>query len=159
MYIEMVYLGILKKKLFFSLLEYPALLSHPAIQIQRVPQRSPPQWSLSLTTSWPSPSEGIAEHSPELWFPTFFIQGTNFVDGSFCGQGGGWIWDDSSALHLWCTLFLLLLHQIHLRSSGIVFWRLGTPVLEQLTLTSFLTLTSSYVFKFFVFIFSPLLHY
>lgn len=27
--------------------------------------------------------------------------------------------DDSSALHLLCTLFLLLLHQLHLRSSGI----------------------------------------
>ena len=33
-------------------------------------------------------------------------------------QGWGWFWDDSSALHLSCTLFLLLLHQLHLRSSG-----------------------------------------
>ena len=29
-------------------------------------------------------------------------------------------------LHLLCTLFLLLLHQLHLRSSGIRSWRLGT---------------------------------
>ena len=36
--------------------------------------------------------------------------------------------DDSSALHLLCTLFLLLLHQLHLRSSGIRSWRLGTPL-------------------------------
>ena len=40
----------------------------------------------------------------------------------------GWFQDDSSALHLLCTLFLLLLHQLHLRSSGIRSWRLGTPL-------------------------------
>ena len=51
MYIEMIYLSILKIFVFFSLLEYPAPLSHPAVQIQRVPQMSPPPWSLSLTTS------------------------------------------------------------------------------------------------------------
>ena len=32
---------------------------------------------------------------------------------------GEWFWDDSHMLHLLCTLFLLLLHQLHLRSSGI----------------------------------------
>ena len=42
MYIEMIYLSILKIFVFFSLLEYPAPLSHPAVQIQRVPQMSPP---------------------------------------------------------------------------------------------------------------------
>ena len=44
---------------------------------------------------------------------------------------GGWRWfkDDSSTLHLLCTLFLLLLHQLHLRSSGIRSWSLGTPAL------------------------------
>lgn len=35
--------------------------------------------------------------------------------------------DDSSALRLLCTLFLLLLHQLHLRSSGIRSHRVGTP--------------------------------
>ena len=40
----------------------------------------------------------------------------------------GWFQDDSSALHLLCTLFLLLLHQLHLRSSGIRSRRLGTPL-------------------------------
>ena len=39
--------------------------------------------------------------------------------------------DDSSTLSLLCTLFLLLLHQLHLRSSGIRSWRLGTFVLKQ----------------------------
>ena len=46
-------------------------------------------------------------------------------------HGGRWRWfkDDSSTLHLLCTLFLLLLHQLHLRSSGIRSWSLGTPAL------------------------------
>ena len=37
-------------------------------------------------------------------------------------------WDDSRSLHLLCILFLLLLHQLHLRSSGIRSRRLGIPV-------------------------------
>ena len=40
----------------------------------------------------------------------------------------GWFWDDSSALHLLCTLFLLFL-QLHLRLSCVWSLRLGTPVL------------------------------
>ena len=41
--------------------------------------------------------------------------------------GGGLFPDDSRALHLLCTLFLLWLHQLHLRSSGIRSQMLGTP--------------------------------
>ena len=41
----------------------------------------------------------------------------------------GWFQNDSISLHLLCTLFLLLLHQLHLRSSGIRSQRLGTPAL------------------------------
>ena len=39
----------------------------------------------------------------------------------------GWFWDDSGALPLSCTL--LLLYQLHLRSSDIRSWRVGTPAL------------------------------
>ena len=35
--------------------------------------------------------------------------------------------DDSSTLHLSCTLFIFLLYEFHLRSSGIRLQRLGTP--------------------------------
>ena len=42
------------------------------------------------------------------------------------GVEEGWFRDHSSVLHLLCTLFLLLLYQPHLRSSGIRSWRLGT---------------------------------
>ena len=44
-------------------------------------------------------------------------------------RGGGWFGDDSSALHLLCNYFLLLLHQFYLRSSGIRSWRMNTPAL------------------------------
>ena len=41
------------------------------------------------------------------------------MEGSFStDQGWGWFQDDSSALHLSCALFLLLLHQLRLRSSA-----------------------------------------
>ena len=43
---------------------------------------------------------------------------------------GGWFEDDSSVLHLLCTLFLFLLYQLHLRPSGIRSRRLGTPAPE-----------------------------
>ena len=42
---------------------------------------------------------------------------------------GGWFQNDSNALHLLCALFLLLLHQLHLRSPGLRPQRLGAPVL------------------------------
>ena len=47
------------------------------------------------------------------------------------GSGREWIQDDSITLHLLCILFLLLLHQLHLRLSGIKFWRFGTPCLKE----------------------------
>ena len=69
-----------------------------------------------------------------------FINGpsTGPIRDQFCGRqlstdggrGRGWFQDDSSALDLLCTLFLLLLHQLHLRSSSIRSWRLRTPALD-----------------------------
>ena len=51
------------------------------------------------------------------------------------GQGGGrWFGDDSSALYLLCTLFLLWWHQFHLRSSDIRSQKLGTPALEDIVI-------------------------
>ena len=48
------------------------------------------------------------------------------------GGGEELVWNDSSALHLLCTLFLLLLlYQLHLRASGIRSWRLRSPALEE----------------------------
>ena len=63
--------------------------------------------------------------------PSFRAPGTNFVEDNFSmDQGGRWFRDDSSAFYLWCTVFLLLLHQFHPRSSGIIrSWRPGTPAL------------------------------
>ena len=70
------------------------------------------------------------------WSPTFSAPGTGFVEDNFsrdhCGLWG-WFQDDSSTLNLLCTLFLLLLNQLHLRSSGIRSQRLGTPDLYTMT--------------------------
>ena len=51
---------------------------------------------------------------------------------------GGWFQDDSSPLHLLCSLFLLLLHQLHLRSSDIWSQSLETPTLKQCLLSSWM---------------------
>ena len=83
----------------------------------------------------------------ELWTPcldnlmastsgpqTFLAPGTGFVEDNFSTDREGeegWFGDDSGTLHLLCTLFLSLLHQLNLRSSGIKSWRLGTPALGQ----------------------------
>ena len=78
-------------------------------------------------------SDSISRQCPELnhrtVLPNLFGTRDPFHGRQFFhGLGGkGWFRDDSSALHLFCTLFLLLLHQIHLRSSGIRTGRLGTP--------------------------------
>ena len=50
--------------------------------------------------------------------------------------------DDSIALLSLYILFLLLLHQLHLRSSDIRFWRLGTPALDMLFIEFFLGVLS-----------------
>ena len=41
------------------------------------------------------------------------------------GEGGEQFQDNLSTLHLLCTLFLFLLHQLHLRSSGIRILEVG----------------------------------
>ena len=53
-------------------------------------------------------------HSAHVLFtlPAFLVPGTSFVEDNFSMDqgGGGWFQDDSSASHLLCTLFLLLVH-------------------------------------------------
>ena len=63
--------------------------------------------------------------------PTLLALGTGFVKDNFSmDQEMIWGW---FMQHLLCTLFLLLLYQLHLRSSGIRSWRLGNPALENET--------------------------
>ena len=77
----------------------------------------------------PTPCE-LRGSSPQLWGP-FLAPGANFLKDSFSTDlwDEGWFRDDSRVLHLLCTLFLLVLHQLHLRASGIRSSRLGTPAL------------------------------
>ena len=65
------------------------------------------------------------------WSLIFLVPGTGFVKDNFSMDGawvGGWFQDDSSTLYLLCTLFLLLLQKLHLRSSGIRSQRLGISI-------------------------------
>ena len=64
------------------------------------------------------------------WSPMFLALVTSFTEDNFFmdHKVGECYWDDSRSLHLLCILFLLLLHQLHLRSSGIRSRRLGIPV-------------------------------
>ena len=65
---------------------------------------------------------------------TFLAPWTSFVGANFFSRTGAWgmFSGDSSALliYLLCALFLLLLHQLHLRSSGFRPWRSGTPAVS-----------------------------
>ena len=64
------------------------------------------------------------------WSPTFLAPGTDFVEYNFftdpACEGFGMI----QTHYIYCALFLLILHQLHLRSSGIRsgIRSLGTPV-------------------------------
>ena len=71
------------------------------------------------------------------WSTTFLAPGTSFMEDNFSLDHGweGWFGDDSSALHLSHTLFLLWLHQLYLRSPGIKSWRLGNHYSMQLKKT------------------------
>ena len=43
------------------------------------------------------------------WFPNFLVPGTGFIENNFSTEGGWkrWFGDDSSALYLFLTLFLI----------------------------------------------------
>ena len=81
------------------------------------------EWT-SLWTLQAHP-RGLLGNSPQHFGTRGWLCGRQF----FHGVDVGWFWDDSSTLHLLCILFLLLLHQLHLRLSGIRSQRLGTLVL------------------------------
>jgi len=69
------------------------------------------------------------KYYPRQWSPIFLAPETSFTEDNF-SRDLGWLRDDPNALHLLCTLFLLLFPQLHLRSSGIRSWRLGTHALK-----------------------------
>ena len=77
-------------------------------------RRTSPTSAVQGPTKQPHPqSVGERVCAVEQQFPTFLTPGTGFVEDNFSmdrGGGGWWLRDASSALHLLCTLFLLLLH-------------------------------------------------
>ena len=62
-------------------------------------------------------------------FPTFLAPGTSFMEDHIPTVWAGGGFRISNACHLLCALFLLVLHQLHLRSSGIRSRRVWTPAL------------------------------
>ena len=88
-----------------------------------------------LLCPWDSPGQDTGAHCNFLLKGIFPTQVSN-LGLLHCRQilyllsHQGSLQDNSSALHLLCTLFLILLHQPHLRSPCIRSRRLGTPVLE-----------------------------
>ena len=70
--------------------------------------------------------------------PIFLAPGTGFIEESFSMDWGRRDSFRVIQMHyiFLCTLFLLLLHQLHLRSSGIRFQKVGTPGLYSRMLVS-----------------------
>ena len=61
--------------------------------------------------------------------PSLFGIRDQFPGRQFSHRPGKWgrFQNESGTLHLLCTLFLLLLHELHLKSSGLRSRRLGAP--------------------------------
>ena len=94
----------------------------PCIPFPKVKKHWKSIWKLQQTST---------QYNPIKLSSTFLAPGTGCMEDNFFLDEGWWgVRDDSRALHLMCALFLLLLNPLHLRSSGIRLWRLGTPVLE-----------------------------
>ena len=86
-----------------------------------------------MTGSTLIPSTEFSKHTRGQSSPACWAPGTGFLEDNF-SMDQGWgdrFGDDSSALHLPCTLLLLLLHQLYLRSSGTRSQRLGTPAQDE----------------------------
>ena len=79
---------------------------------------------------WPVLSAVFNSLPQPLWHQGPILGRWFSTDWGGGGGVGSGVWGDSRVLHLLCILFLLLLHQLHLRSSGIRSWRLGTPALS-----------------------------
>ena len=75
------------------------------------------------------PFLGMAGNCPRAVFINLFSTRDQFHRRQFFhGWDGGYNFEmTKTQLHSLCTLFLLFLHQLHLRSSGIRSQRLGTP--------------------------------
>lgn len=79
-------------------------------------------------------SGGEGVQRPEQQSQPFWHQARLHVREFFHrrGRGWAWFWNYSGAVHLLCILFLLLFHQLHVRSSGVRSQRSETRGLEHL---------------------------
>ena len=80
-------------------------------------------WVLELSFTCVTMGKSFNLVVPHLFGTRDQFRGRHFIMDWGCG---GMILRDSSTLHLLCTVFLLLLYQLHLRSPGIRSW-IGYP--------------------------------
>ena len=105
-------------KFYYILVVVDIILPRPSLSPESMPFLN---WHFSiLYSSGPQP----------FWHQRQVLWKTIFPWTKGVGMVWGWFGDDSRALYLLCTLFLLLLHQLLIRSSGIHSWSTGTPALE-----------------------------
>ena len=87
-------------------------------------------WAFFHSVNVLKPTWSIASRSQPLWHQGPVLCKATFpwsrVNFSMEQAWGACFGDDSSALHLLYTLFLLILHHLHLKASSIRSWRLGT---------------------------------
>ena len=83
-----------------------------------------------LHRNYAHPSVYFKSEVSSLFSTRNWFRGRQFFHGPEWGGGGGWFQGDSSTLHFLSTSFVLLLHQLHFRSSDIISQRLGTPALN-----------------------------
>ena len=83
-----------------------------------------------LHRNYAHPSVYFKSEVPNLFSTRNWFRGKQFFHRQEWGGVGEWFQDDSSTLGFLRTPFVLLLHQLHLRSSDIISQRLGTPALN-----------------------------
>ena len=96
------------------------------------------RWGFAISSYGKNPNElsanliHLEQLSPVFLAPWSKVEDIMFSWKTIFPQAGveGWFRDDPSLVHLFCTLFLTLLHQLHLRSSGLRYQRSCTPDLE-----------------------------
>lgn len=95
-------------------------------------------WGFSVSSYGKNPNElsanpiHLEQLSPVFLAPWSKVEDIMFSWKAIFPQAGveGWFCNDPSLVHLFSTLFLILLHQFHLRSSSLRSQRSGTPDLE-----------------------------
>ena len=89
-------------------------------------------WGACLAICWKYVTDielNFQTNALKQQFPTFLAPGAGFVEDNSSMEAGAMVSGWFRCITILCTL--LLLHQLHLRSSGIRSQRLGVPALKE----------------------------